>query len=113
MYSQYEVWGRYYTVKCFQTFTALMVTVYLSPRFQNREFFHSSRALPVKLARRSFPCLHFIQGRDKKVVNSAKIIQVTYNPTSYPSATYLDNKVYNHCKLAKKPQQPYKWKKQN
>lgn len=70
-----------------------MVNVYLSPGFQNRKFFHSSRTLPVKLARRSFSCLHFIQGRDKKVVNSAKIIQVTYNPTSYPSATYLDNKV--------------------
>lgn len=70
-----------------------MAIVYLCPRFQHREFFHSSGALSVKLARRSLSCLHFIQGRDKKVVNSAKIIQVTYNPTSYPSATYLDNKV--------------------
>ena len=62
---------------------------YLCPSFENGQFFHGCGTLSVQLARRPFSGLNFVQRRNKQVVYSTEIIEITDNSTSNPCTAYL------------------------
>ena len=62
---------------------------YLCPCFENSQFFHGCSTLSVQLAGRSFSGLNFVQWRNKQIVYSTEIIEITDNSTSNPCTTHL------------------------
>ena len=62
---------------------------YLCPCFENSQFFHGCSTLSVQLAGRSFSGLNFVQWRNKQIVYSTEIIEITDNSTSDPCTTHL------------------------